>query len=272
MIGNSNVKKDYKNNWLVDSEYIKKLPFIDTYYLESLCYAINSFLKNTPIPIIAKLSKTFDVDNSIVFYIGEINKYFKVSVDYSYFDFTTLVKQWAYDYYPKYTVDYDIEVPYSDDEIHKMVKEGMDMNDAIAMRKKQKFTEIGVIEKIILKEDRFILLKNDKRYIYISGTIQKPIPLSVFKKNLFLIKDDVERKKYIDENSTMISECNKNEDVIIDHQGKQMLNFFKINEETLNKYPMQNISSFVWRCGKFVIKFSSQSLMNDCMKYIHNKE
>lgn len=274
MQGNENVKKEYLNNWLVDSAFIKKQEFSDTYYLESLCYHINSFLKNTPVPVVAKISNSFKDDNKIEFSVGAIRKQFKASVNYSYFDFIALVRQWLYKYYPQYSVEYDVEVPLSEDEMCALVKKGeyKNLNDIIDLRKIERVKEHCVIEKIMLKDDQFIMNKNGIRSIYISGTIKNPMSLSNFKKQLYVIKDDDQKKKFIEDNSTFVKELDETKDIIIDYQGQQMINFFKVNLDELCESAQTNISSFTWRFGRFVVKFSSQSLMDDCLRYIKNKE
>ena len=271
---NARNKKEYSNNWLTDSDYIKKQVFSDSYYLESLCYTISSFLKNTPVPIVAKLSKTFEKDNLMEFSIGSIFKVLKVTTVYSYYDFITLVKQWAYPYYPSYSVDEEINVPYSHEEMLDILKNdpSVDMNDVLNMTKKETVVEKGVIEKIVLKEDKFIFNRNGKRSIYISGTIKNPMSLSSFKKSLLNITEDKAKKKFIEENSTFVQDLDKEKSIVIDYQGQQMLNFFKVNKSELLSSEVDNPAPFVWRFGRFLVKFSSQSLMDDCIRYFKNKK
>lgn len=269
-----NVKKENINSWLVDSDFIKRQNFPDTYYLESLCYNIMSFLKNVPVPIVAKLDeKTFSENHKIDFYIGSIHRSFTASVNYSYFDYITLIRLWASQFYPQYTVDEEIEIPLTDEEMIKAIKEqGVNMNDALEMKKKVFVKEHAVIEKIILKDDQFILNKNDKRYMYMSGTIKNPMSLSSFKKKFISIEKDVDKKKFLEENSTLIRLFDKEKTINVDYQGQQMVNFFKVNIDELMNVDGSSLSPFVWKFGRFIVKFSSQSLMDDCLRYLNNKK
>lgn len=263
-------KKVYKNAWLTDLNYIKSVGFQDSYYLESLCYHIGSFVKNTPIPVVTELSVK---EWKIYFSVGHIRRGFKINVNYNYFDYVTLVKNWLYKYYPQYTVEYGVEVSLSDKEILDKVKfDGMDLNDAIHLTKTEVVKEHAVIEKIVLKEDQFILNKNGKRYLYLSGTIKNPQTISAFKKQFLSLSDDKEKKKFIDENSTLIREFDESREITIEYQGQQMLNFFRVNFKELIMHEEVNIAPVIWKFGKFVVKFSSQSLMDDCLKYYKDRK
>lgn len=273
---NENVKKEYRNNWLVDSEFIKNHAedFPDTYYLESLCYNIGSFLKNTPVPVVVKLDDNFKENHRIIFSLGKISNSFEVSVNYSYEDFITLVKRWLYPYYPSYTVEEEVEIPLSHEEMIEVLKndKNIDMNDVLELRKKEFIKEHLVIEKIMLKEDTFIVNRNGQKSLRISGTIKDPMSLSAFKKELYSIKDDMQKKKFIEENSTPVRNLDKKMDVTIDYQGQQMRNFFKINAEELISAEAKSLSPFVWKFGRFTVKFSSQSLMDDCLRDLRKRK
>lgn len=273
---NNNVKKDYCNNWLVDSNYIQNHSegFPDTYYLESLCYNIGAFLKNTPVPVAAKLDDDFKENHRIVFSLGKISKSFEASVNYSYEDFILLVKKWLYQFYPSYTVEEEVEVSLSHEEMLEVIKnnKNVDMNDVLEMKKKEFVKEHLVVEKIMLKEDTFVVNKNGQRSIRISGTIKNPMSLSAFKKELYHIKDDKQKKKFIEENSTFVRSLDKKIDVTIDYQGQQMRNFFKVNADELIECEAKNISPFVWKFGRFTVKFSSQSLMDDCLRDLRKRK
>jgi hypothetical protein len=261
-------KKIYRNSWLVDSEYLKQQNFEDPYYFESLCYHINSFIKNTPIPVITEY-----IDKRIVFSVGKIRKDFKINIDYSYYDFLCMVKKWIGRFYPKYEVEYEVEVPLSHEEmISKVKNEGLDLNDVVHMKKSQVVKERAVIEKAMFVDDQFIINKNDKRFICSAGTIKNPMSMTEFKKKLMSIRVDIDRKKFIDENSTILREIVDQKDIIIEYHGKQMLNFFKINYDELIKFSSGMISPFVYRFGRFIVKFSSQSLMDDCLKYLSDRK
>jgi len=252
--------KDY-NKWLEDSEFIYSTNFEDKYYLESLCHHLSNFIKNVPVPVLCDYSTRF---KSIYFSVGEDKTNFPLTIDVSYYDYITLVKRWLYQFYPRYEVLVDSEL--DDDEILKLVREqGYNLNDALLERKK--VSEIGVIEKEIRKEDQFIINIEGVKTVRITGN-KKPLLLKDFMKELRGIKDQQERKNYILDNSREFSTVAIYDKIVrINYQGKQLLNFFIINFPDLKDYDLKEVEPFMYEWKNYVIKFSSLSLKQDCLKY-----
>jgi len=252
--------KDY-NKWLEDSEFIHDTNFEDKYYLESLCHHLSNFIKNVPVPVLCDYSTRF---KSIYFSVGEDKTNFPLTIDVSYYDYITLVKRWLYQFYPRYEVLVDSEL--DDDEILKLVREqGYNLNDALLERKK--VSEIGVIEKEIRKEDQFIINIEGVKTVRITGN-KKPLLLKDFMKELRGIKDQQERKNYILDNSREFSTVAIYDKIVrINYQGKQLLNFFIINFPDLKDYDLKEVEPFMYEWKNYVIKFSSLSLKQDCLKY-----
>jgi len=257
--------KDY-NKWLEDSEFIYNTNFEDKYYLESLCHHLSNFIKNVPIPVLCDYSERF---KSIYFSVGEEKSHFALTIDVSYYDYITLVKRWLYQFYPRYEVLIDTGL--DDNEILALVREqGFNLNDALLERKK--VTEIGVIEKEIRKEDQFIININGVKTVRITGN-KKPLLLKDFMKELRGIKDQQERKNYILDNSREFSTIpNYEKSIKINYQGQQLLNFFRINYEDLKEYELKEVESFVYEWKNYIIRFSSISLRNDCLKYYQERK
>ena len=255
-------KKEWKNynKWLEDSEYINSRNFEDKYYLESLCHHLSNFIKNVPIPVLCDYIERF---KSISFSVGKEKNSFPLTIDISYYDYITLVKRWLQQFYPRYEVLIDAEL--SDDEILFLVREkGYSLNDALLERKK--IPEIGIIEKEIRKEDQFILNVNGIKTVRITGN-KKPLLLKDFMKELRGIKDQQERKNYILENSREFSTMTTYDRIVrINYQGLQLLSFFKINFEDLKDYEFKEIEPFVYSWGQYILKFSSLTLKQDCLK------
>ena len=80
-----------------------------------------------------------------------------------------------------------------------------------------------------------------------------------------------EIRDYIFDNSTKIKYINDDEkEIIISHPGRMMVNFFKINYPDLQDKELIEIEQFVYRWGRYKIKFESLTLLNDCLNY-YNK-
>jgi hypothetical protein len=264
-------EKDKKkpNFWLEDSNFIKKSNFSDHYYLESLGKHISNFLKNAPIPILTTYDPQF---KKIYFSIGNEKKGFELNTNIAYYDYLTLVKRWLINYYPQYSIEYEIDVSLSDDEIYQKVKEGVNLNDALAITKKATKKEKGIIEKIQLVADEFIINVNEERYLRLSGTPQKPQTLSFFLKKVREIKNQNEKKTFIFENSLEIRKLNDNKkEILINYQGKQLFNFFVVNFLDLKNEKLKELEPFLYQWGQFKIKFESKSLLNDCLNYYNNQ-
>lgn len=252
------------NSWLENSQFISNMGFKDTYYLETLCFKVSAFLKNVPVPICATWDKTHQ---SIYFSIGN-NKYFiPVKTDVAYYDYITLIDQWARQFYPQYVVDVETQIPYTDEEILELVKQGTNLNDAILMKKPYSYVEQGRIEKIFLKRDEFILNINGQKEIRISSkSINNIIPLSKFMESIRQLKTDDEVKQFIDDNSKKLFPLvDKDKEIVINYSGAQMINFFHINFPDMKQYALEQIDGFQYKWGMFHIIFESKMLRDDCL-------
>jgi len=259
------------NKWLESPEFISKIKFYDAYYLETLLHKVAAFIKNAPVPILS----TWDAQhNSIYLSIGENKQYFSVDINIAYYDFITLMKKWTSSFYPHYQIQIDTEIPYTDEEILDMVKNnGIDLNDAILLRKPHSYIERGVIEKVYITKEEFILSINGKKQIRVSGNLSKGInlPISKFMENIRQIKSDTEMRYFIFENSKKKNDIIDQEEIIeIDYFGKQMLNFFKINFPDLKNRPIIKLDDFTYQWANFKLKFESKILAKDCLELYDN--
>jgi hypothetical protein len=224
-------------------------------------------VKNIPIPTLVSYDKK---NKAIYFSVGKIKKGFPIDINISYYDYTTLVRRWLHQFFPSYEVEIDIEL--SEDEIAEKIKEKkekgekVDYNEILLLRKKVK--ETGIIEKITMSEDQFIINKNHiDRELRISGSVEFPMSLSTFLDRLKNIKNQTKRYNFIFENSSVLKKLHgSNQEININYQGTQLLNFFKINFEDLKQHTLEQIDDFNYKWGNFKIKFESVSLKNDCLK------
>lgn len=261
------------NSWLENEQFIQKIKFHDKYYLETLCFKVAAFLKNIPVPVCA----TYDAQHkSMYFSIGENKHYITLDTNIAYYDFITLIDKWTRQFYPQYNVKIDTEIEYTDEEIMELVKNGVNLNDALLMRKPYSYIETGVIEKIFIKKDEFIFNKNGVRELRRSslpGTgISSVLPLSKFMENIRRLKVDEDKKDYIEINSRFIQNLKDSEkEIIINYSGKQMINFVSINFHDYKKYPLVAIDDFQYQWGNFKIIFESKSLRDDCLAVYSKK-
>lgn len=258
------------NDWLSDNEFLQKVKFYDKYYLLSLCVYIDNFIKNIPIPCIT----TWDYRHEqIYFSVGQESKPFKVDINIAYRDYVTLVQRWLQQFYPKYEVEIEKDIPLPDNEIWKIVKkDGIRLDDAILITKKIKEKEIGIIEKVFFKEDKFILNVNNNRFLMMSGTNDFICPISTFLPVLRNITDDKEKKNYILNNSKELKLLEKKEDIIeINYPGFQMKNFVEINYSDLKDEDFRKIDVRKWKWKNYILNIETNMLESDILEFLRNK-
>lgn len=256
------------NWWLEDSEFLSKSNFPDLYYFETVCKYIANMIKNIPIPVLA----TYDSKNKAIYLsVGSKNKKgFPLDINIAYYDYTTILKRWLYQFYPKYEIEYFEEVELTIEEMTEKVKtDKISLNDALLLRKKIVVQEKGIIEKITMLKDEFILNKNGKRQVRISGSSVYPMSLSMFMSKLKILNKEQEKYDFIFQNSSFIKELEDShkQEILVNYQGLQLLNFFIINFDDLKQFPLESIDPFNYKWGNFKIKFESQSLKNDCLSF-----
>lgn len=200
-------KRKHKSNfWLTDQEFVSKMDFYDKFYITNLCEYLDSFLKTIPVPIMSTWDPKF---KSIYFHLGKIKKNFEVDVNISYWDYTILVKRWLRQFFPQYRIIERIETELSDNEIEQAVREGISLNDALLLKREIDKEDFGIITKIQMTGDQFVFERNKQEYIRISGTINKPLPLSMFLKQIRTISDNKEKRNFILKNSEEIKKINQ---------------------------------------------------------------
>jgi hypothetical protein len=258
------------NWWLEDTDFLHLTNFDYIYYLETLCKHISNLIKNIPIPVLT----SYDPKNKAIYFsVGSNKERILLDTNIAYFDYLTLVKRYLYQFFPKYEIDYEIERALTEDEIVELIKEKknknekIDYNDILLIKKKEILHEAGIIEKITMMKDEFVLNINSKRQIRMSGTTSMPMSLSTFMDKLKVISNDQKKYNFIFTNSEFVKELREDvQDINITYSGKQMINFFTINFKDLRMFPLEKIDNFLYKWNKFKIKFESISLRDDCLK------
>jgi hypothetical protein len=266
--------KKKANWWLLNEIFLDNNNFEDKYYLKILCQHLNEFLKDIPVPVLT----TFDRNhNRIYFSIGEDSHWLRVSNDISFFDYITQVKRWVSHYFPQYEVDVEEEIDLSEEEVLEKVQQGADLNELALLKKKVIIKEKGIITRIALSQDRFEFVKNGIKTIRMSGDIDNILPLSIFLKQLRILKNENAKseqiREFIFKNSEEIERVDdSNEKIIIDYSPKMMKNFFIIRFADLKDQQIKkNKSTEMYDWGRYSIKFESESSELDCIQYVKDR-
>ena len=264
-------KQKFKpNEWLENESFMSKIDFHNKYYIESLGKVLASYIKTVPIPVLT----TWDpVNKRIYFHVGQEKRFFEVDENINYWDYTYLVHKWLYQFFPRFEVEEEKEVELSEEEIFEKVKEGMNLNDALLLRKKAIVKDVGVITKIHITNDEFVLNRNGFETIRISGSLENPLPLSSFLKQFRSLTDNKEKRDFILKNSKEIKELpEEKKQIIIDYPSQMMKNFFTIRYDDLKKMNITKIYDNVYEMGRFKLVFESSDLARDCFRYLKQKK
>jgi len=264
-------KQKFKpNEWLENESFMSKIDFHNKYYIESLGKVLASYIKTVPIPVLT----TWDpVNKRIYFHVGQEKRFFEVDENINYWDYTYLVHKWLYQFFPRFEVEEEQEVELSEEEIFEKVKEGMNLNDALLLRKKAIVKDVGVITKIHITNDEFVLNRNGFETIRISGSLENPLPLSSFLKQFRSLTDNKEKRDFILKNSKEIKELpEEKKQIIIDYPSQMMKNFFTIRYDDLKKMNITKIYDNVYEMGRFKLVFESSDLARDCFRYLKQKK
>ena len=270
MVDEVKKEKNKPNFWLEDDQFISKMDFHDKFYIKNLCNHVAQFLKTIPIPVLTTWDPKY---KRIYFHVGLIKNYFEVDENVNYWDYTTLVKRWLKQFFPQYNVKEEKEIELSDDEIQEKVKEGIDINDALQIRKKGIVEDKGIITKIFMVGDQFLLEKDNKEFIRISGTQDNLIPLSKFLKQFRTLTKEEEKRDFIYQNSEEIKRIHffEKSKIVIDYEDSMMMNFFIINYPDLKDQKLKSISTRLYYWGRFQIVFNGDSIERECISYVNEK-
>lgn len=257
------------NEWMINEQFLSKIDYHNKYYIESLGKILYSYIETIPIPVIS----TWDpLNKRIYILVGQEKRFFEVDENISYFDFTFLVDSWLKKFFPKFCIEEECKIPLDDNEIIEKVKNGMSLDDALLERKDAKIKDIGVITKIQITNDEFYFNRNGNEHIRITGSLDNLIPLSVFLKTLREIKNDIEKRDFILNNSRELKSVSNNKaQIIVDYPEMMMMNFFIIRYETMKKIPLLRITEKLYEWKHFKITFKSEGNERDCIRYLKQK-
>ena len=266
------------NEWLTNDEFLAKLIFYDKYYITTLTRHLSDFLKNIPVSVIT----TWDVKhNQIYFTIGDIKQPFKVDVDVSYWDFLYQVENWLIQFYPQYDVVIKEERDITEEEIldmkqqHLLQNKEFDLNEALNMKIEYNRPELGVITKIFMLKDEFVINVNNEQTLRRSGSLVKPLPLSELLRTLRRTEGSEVIRDYIFKNSVHIRTIEPETTKEICYPGKQMLSFCKLHFNELKEFELENLERLEYKWENYYIKFESELLRNDFVdlyKELRSKE
>lgn len=255
-------------------DILRKSAFSDKIYLFELYEEIKDYMYKCPTPIIVEwVEENFN----IIFRVGRNFKAYKVSTFVSPRDFITSVEFWLCTYYPKYYIEQEVITSLTSEEKFKAITEhDLSLEESLDKRNISYIPERGMIIRIYLPDDKFTILVNGKKYIRLSGTINKPMPLSVFLKQLrgFSIGEDkreyfIKVKNFIEENSVIDNSDVRDKDIDISYTGRKLDNFIQINKRELCNHDPIDLSPLMVKIGMFTIIFESEEKKKEILLKIN---
>jgi len=271
------------NNLLTDKLYLQSLGFKDTYYLESLCQSLWEFIKNTPVFVFSNVYK--DKQDGVIkikLSVGENNVIYNIENDIHVFDFIyRFQKNFLTAYYPQFKFEEEIDSELDVDDMLRIVANNdVSLNDAVFLKKKIKVEQSGIILKVFLVRDEFLLEHNGVKSIRttaFSDNIKTVLPVNTFIKNArniyYNTKDGKDVRDYIMDNSKELRILSKTEsDIVVDYPGNMMKSFFRIHFPDLQNYSLDKITHLYYQWGKYCIMFPDEIVENDCIAYYRKRK
>lgn len=262
-----------KYYWLEDIEWASRKKSKHKEYLERLRSKLQRFLYSKPIRL--KVVDRIDFTNSLDFYIGDNVKIYKIDPHLSEHDFChRLEREFLKPHYPMYKVKEVVTRSPSDYEIREMVfKEGMTFIDAKNQVIKSEREEVGVIDYVEMKNDRFGITVNGHASVRTPGKLYPPrhMWLRDFLYNLKELKDDQEIKNYIFENSDEVRDAIRPKTINIEYEDPLMLiNFFREQSYDLyNELVYENEDGEDWvTWGRFRIYIPDEHVKEECKEVV----
>ena len=270
------------NKWLDNFKFLENVEFHDKIYFQILAKEISNYLKNAPIPLVTWWNPE---QECIYFILGQnIKWYVKVDTNVSYKDYITQVEKYARKYYPKYKVDTEVQVSLTEDEIVSILQKekNVSFDDVVKRKKTTIVKEKGIIERVYMMDDEFLLNTDDGNLsLRMSGIpIRNPLSLTEFLEQIKKInineenlsREDIYKKvrNFIFENSIEKRKILKKIQVI-EYTGMQMINFFNINFSVLRKHELEKTDDLWYRWDNNEIHFESTLIENECLKIYKEK-
>ena len=255
------------NEWLETPKFIDKIDFYDKYYLYALLKHIANYIKNVPIPMLT----TWDsVHKSVYFKIGKVeSNFFPVDINIHYDDYISAVEYWAQQFYPQYTCMVEVEKQPSEIEVIASLKNGKNFEDALTDVVKTKEMERGIIERVYITKDEFILNVNGNKSLRLSGTFENPVSLSSFMHTLRNIEaDDI--REYIYSNSTFQRIIHQSPLLVIQRKGVEMMKFIEIHSPYMKDEKLVKLDPRKLQWGKYTLHLDSNKLEDDIFSYVSN--
>lgn len=256
------------NRWLKDTELLAQTDFVDKYYFIELCNKVSNFLQSCPAHVVCPNKRP---KNHLVFRIGAVlNLALPLDIDIAHEDFLVLLDQGLRSFYPQYTIKTKQERELTAEEIAELVKTRQlkSIPETFDKTVVEEVTETGIIERIVLPDDEFILSVNGVKTLRVSGNAKSAILLSDFLKELRGLENSDDKKSFIFANSLEIRILPEPGKVLLNQSGKKLYNFFKINLPLLADKPITKIDTDLFEWDRFQFSFNSQSLQEECLALV----
>jgi hypothetical protein len=235
-------------------------------------------LNTVPLKVVSTWNQN---TKSVAFFMGKHTKVFVIDLDISKYDYVHLIQSWLKRFYPKYEVALPRERSYTSEEINQIredcLKSGEKFELANYLNKKkiENFIEKGIIQKVFILQDQFIIQRNEQKYLCAPGSFNIPMSIGPFMNDLRKITlkkvQDKEIHAYILGNSYIVEKINDAKIDIV-YSDKKMLNFFKIRFSDLRNYSLEKVDSMTYHWSKFKIVFDSEYTRDSCLEYYRERK
>lgn len=242
------------NTWLLDENVLKSCGISEQEiedFINTSIYVYKFFI-TCPSPLFISWDR---LNKSYYFSLG--NKYAVIPFNpkISVYDFQELIDRWARRHYPGYEIEDEEQVEYTSDEIAELVQQGRDPDELFNSFKIQKVKHSLIVEKLIIKDDQIYVNKDNKTFILIAKPDK---PISIFISTFRKMKDNYEKKVFLDNYTKSIMEINHLKTIEINYKTERMFHFFKIRGLSMhNDKFLKTDDPLVYRWGRFLITFST---------------
>lgn len=274
--GEDEEKFKRKGPWFNDPDFIKEISYPHKLYFEELRRQIQKFIYGRPVS--ARVKWDHRTDKHVTFYVGKNSMRFALDHNMSVYDWTHMVeREFLKNFYPYYKVEKVTTRKPEVSEIQEFMKNGMSIYEAKEEKIETKEVEVGVIDQVTLRDDKFRIDVNGQKSIRISGSRRNGFNLMLLSEFMHKVRR-IQAEGSHEELRDFIFDNSEEEHIFdvgpryigIDYTNPlMMLNFFKERVHDLWKEEIRyddESGQFVW--GRFRIYIEDHNLQDECFNIV----